>query len=87
MGHVIIRVIAAFDTPQVAGALRAAGFGVTVLNAEGLQGPVRLSFAVVPRRRTAEAIKLIKQVNPEAFFTIEATTAPDLPMRRTRVRV
>ncbi len=87
MGHVIVRVIAPFDTPQVAGALRAAGFGVTVLNAEGLQGPVRLSFAVVPRRRTSEAIKLIKQVNPEAFFTIESTTAPDLPMRRIRVRV
>ncbi len=87
MGHAIVRIIAPFDTPTVAPALRTAGFGVTVLNAEGLQGPVRLTFVVVPRNKTAYAVGLVKQANPEAFITIETTSAPDLPMRRIRVRV
>lgn len=82
MGHAIVRVIAPFDTPQVAGTLRAAGFGVTVLNAEGLQGPVRIAFAVIPRRRTTEVLRMVREANPEAFVTVEATTAPDLPVRR-----
>jgi uncharacterized protein YebE (UPF0316 family) len=84
MGQAIVRVIAPFDTPQVAPSLRAAGFGVTVLNAEGLQGPVRLTFVVVPRRRTTHALDLIRSSNPAAFVTIESTSAPDLPLRRRR---
>jgi uncharacterized protein YebE (UPF0316 family) len=87
MGQAIIRVIVPFDTPQVASTLRASGFGVTVIGAEGLQGPVRVTLVVVPRRRTADAIRLIRRVNPEAFVTIESTSAPDLPLRRIRVRV
>lgn len=83
MGHAIVRVIVPFDTAPVAPGLRAAGFGVTVVHAEGLQGPVRIAFAVVPRRRTKEALDLVRSINDAAFVTIEATKTGGLPYRRT----
>jgi len=86
MGQSILRVIVPFDTPPVAPGLRAAGYGVTVVHAEGLQGPVRITFAVVPRRQITHAIGLVKEVNPTAFLTIESTSAPDLPYRWSRFR-
>lgn len=71
MGTALIRVIAPVDSPPVAEAMRAAGFQVTVLNAEGRDGEVRLNFSVMPRRRAKEALALVGEINPDAFVTVE----------------
>ena len=71
MGTALVRVIAPNDSPRVAAPLRAAGFSVTVLNAEGRDGDVRLNFMVLPRRRVKEAMAIVHQVNPDAFVTVE----------------
>ena len=71
MGTALLRVIASVDSPPVAPALRQAGFAVTVLNAEGRDGDVRLSFLVLPRRRVKEALAIVGEINPEAFLTVE----------------
>lgn len=71
MGTRIVRVIAPVDTPQAADALRAAGYAVTVLNGEGLQGDVRLAFSVVPRRKLKEVLAIVEEINPQAFVTFE----------------
>ena len=62
------------------------GFGVTVLNAEGVEGSVRLSFSVVPRRRISEALHAVRATNPNAYVTVERTSAPDLAHQRRMVR-
>jgi uncharacterized protein YebE (UPF0316 family) len=87
MGQSVLRVITPFDTPEVAPTLRQAGFGVTVVNAEGKNGEVRLAFTVVPRRRGAEILSIVHTVNPDAFVTLEDVSTPELKlMRSSRVR-
>jgi uncharacterized protein YebE (UPF0316 family) len=77
MGKALVRVVAEVHDPPVASRLRELGFGATVLNAEGLEGPVRLTFTVIPRRRTKEVLGVIRAINPDAFVTVESTTTPD----------
>lgn len=71
MGTAFIRVVAPVDTPSVAAPLRDAGYPVTVLNAEGRDGEVRVTFLVLPRRQAKNAIAIIHETNPGAFATVE----------------
>lgn len=71
MGTALLRVITPIDSPPVAEALRAAGFPVTVLNAEGRDGEVRLNFMVLARRRVKDALAIVHDINPGAFITVE----------------
>lgn len=87
MGQSVLRVITPTHTPAVAPALREAGFGVTVLNAEGRNGEVQLAFTVVPRRRNTEVLSIIHKHNPDAFVTLEDVSTPEVRlMRGSRVR-
>ena len=82
IGKGVLRIVAPFDSPQASVALRQAGFAVTDLNAEGRNGPVRLAFSVVPRKRKQEALDIVRTVNPEAFVTFEDVETPSLAARR-----
>lgn len=82
IGKGVLRVVAPFDSPQASTALRQAGFAVTDVNAEGRNGPVRLAFSVVPRKRKQEALAIVRRVNPEAFVTFEEVETPNLAARR-----
>jgi uncharacterized protein YebE (UPF0316 family) len=79
VGDVMMRIVAPVDSPSAAGALREAGYIVTEMNATGRDGEVRVSFSVLPRRRVAEALKLVRTANPQAFVAFEGTT----PVRLT----
>jgi uncharacterized protein YebE (UPF0316 family) len=71
MGTAFIRIVAPVETPSVAHALREEGFAVTVINAEGRDGEVRVTFLVLPRRQAKLAMGIIHTTNPAAFVTIE----------------
>ena len=87
LGKVVLRVITPIDSIEVAPSLRQAGFGVTVVNAEGKEGDVRLAFTVIARRRADEALRIVSRVNPEAFLTLEDVTQPELQAHRSsRIR-
>jgi len=87
LGKSVMRVITPFETPEVAPALRDAGYGVTVVNAEGKKGDVRLAFTVIPRRRAKEVLSIVRSINPDAFVTIEDVTTPKVHARRaSRIR-
>ena len=77
MGESIMRVIAPVESPPTEGALRDAGLDVTVLNAQGRSGDVRVLFSVMPRKRIPQIMSLVESVNPDAFITFEST----MPMR------
>jgi len=83
IGKSVMRVITAVEAPEVAPALRDAGFGVTVVNAEGRKGEVRLAFTVIPRRRAREVLSIVYAVNPDAFVTIEDVSTPEVHARRS----
>jgi uncharacterized protein YebE (UPF0316 family) len=74
MGSALLRVVSPVTGPSVAEALRQKGFYVTVVNAEGRDGDVMISFSVIPRKEAPEALAIIKDIAPEAFVTIEDTT-------------
>jgi uncharacterized protein YebE (UPF0316 family) len=78
MGTAFVRVVAPIASEPVAPALRAEGFAVTVINAEGMDGEVRLSFMVMARRDTARVLALMHAVNPGAFVTVEEVTVPEI---------
>jgi uncharacterized protein YebE (UPF0316 family) len=71
IGHEIIRVIAKLNSGDIAGSLRASGYGVTTVNAKGMEGDVEILYVVVNRKNLKNAIEIIQKQNPAAFFTIE----------------
>lgn len=82
MGTMIVRIVAPVASPQVTEVLRDAGFGVTVLNGEGLQGDVRMAITVVARRRLREVLTIVHRVNPTAFVTYDKVDKPTPSYRR-----
>lgn len=74
IGEAIMRVVTPVDSPALEDQLRQAGYYVTVLNARGRDGDVRVSFSVIPRRKIPELLKLLNSINPSAFVTFENTT-------------
>ncbi len=71
IGKVIIRVITRVEADELVDNLKAAGFGLTVLEAEGATGPVKVVFTIIERHDIPRIVELIKEFNPQAFYTIE----------------
>ncbi|MGE5252227.1 MAG: DUF2179 domain-containing protein [Bacteroidota bacterium] len=71
IGMRVLRIILTEGAEDLAGALRAAGFGVTTVNGEGAHGPVKMLFTVVPRRSMAIVSGIIRQMCPDAFYSVE----------------
>jgi uncharacterized protein YebE (UPF0316 family) len=71
IGHEIIRVITKLNMGDIAGGLRTSGYGVTTVNAKGMDGDVEILYVVVNRKNLKNAIEIIQKQNPSAFFTIE----------------
>ncbi|HRP02362.1 MAG TPA: DUF2179 domain-containing protein [Candidatus Kapabacteria bacterium] len=71
LGYVIIRVITYRDSHELVINLREKKYTATILDADGVAGPVKLIFLVIKRTNSMEVIKLIKHFSPNAFYTIE----------------
>jgi uncharacterized protein YebE (UPF0316 family) len=70
-GFVIVRVISDVGKEKLAGEMRGAGFGVTVLTGEGREGEQEILFVVALRRRAQELLDLVRRIDDGAFVTIE----------------
>ncbi|MBN09096.1 MAG: hypothetical protein CMC79_01805 [Flavobacteriaceae bacterium] len=71
IGSIVIRVFSPSDSPSIAGALREKGYLVTVIDGEGRDGGVRVCWSIVPRRKRKAVIKIIKDINPNAYVTMD----------------
>ena len=71
LGMVVIRVITAKDAHALITFMRDAGYGVTVLNAEGSSGRVNIVFTVIKRTDVETVVNHIKHFSPKAFYTVE----------------
>jgi len=78
LGQSMVRVIAPVGSTPVAGRLRQEGIGVTVINGDGLNGDVRVTFCVIPRKQVANTLRLIRETNSEAYVTVDQTASVDL---------
>jgi uncharacterized protein YebE (UPF0316 family) len=70
-GTMIVRIITRREADDLVRALRRADFGVTNIPAEGEHGPVMAIFTIVKRKELPDVIALIRQYNPNAFYTTE----------------
>ncbi|MDK2889990.1 MAG: hypothetical protein PWR21_622 [Methanoculleus sp.] len=71
MGLALIRIITQRDATNLIDYLRAAGYGVTVFDAQGKQGPGKVLFSVVKRKNIRDVEDAIHEFNPKAFYSIE----------------
>ena len=71
LGYELVRVITKADAGDLIKALREKGYPVTSTNGRGREGEVGILFIIMKRKVIREAINIIKQFNPNAFYTIE----------------
>lgn len=86
LGNSLLRIVTANGSPSVAPVLRDAGFAVTEVAGQGLEGEVRIAFSVVKRREIPDALRTVHAFSPDAFVTVDDTTTPRLVARRRLVR-
>jgi len=70
-GFVLLRVISDAGKEKLAGEIRSAGFGVTLVTGEGREGEQEILFIVARRRRANELLELIRRIDTDAFVTID----------------
>lgn len=73
LGNRMVRIITHRQNDALIEALRAAGFGVTRLTGEGKEGKVYLLFSLVRRKRLDGYLKMVRDLAPKAFVSVEDT--------------
>lgn len=71
IGMLVVRAIVPDHIQGLTERLHDKGYGVTNVNAQGSQGPVKLVYTVVMRRNLPEVAAIIQETYPNAFFTVE----------------
>jgi uncharacterized protein YebE (UPF0316 family) len=71
MGNVVIRVITNKEASELINSLRTAGYGATSIPAQGGSGTVSVIYSVIKRSDLNEVVAIIKEFNPNAFYSIE----------------
>ena len=84
IGDVVVRIFTSKteESVSLSKELRDAGFGVTVINGEGMQGEVAILWCVTPRKKLKKVINLVEKVCPEAYLTTEPTSPTKLTGNR-----
>jgi uncharacterized protein YebE (UPF0316 family) len=70
-GDVVVRVFTSIDSPNVAEPLRKEGFGVTVIDGEGIKGSVRIYWCIIPKRKLKMVLRIIEETAPNSYVTTE----------------
>ena len=71
VGNIIVRVFCPSNSPSVAEKLRENGHGVTVIDGEGKDGPVKVYLCIIKRRKLKSVLKMIQKINPDAYITTD----------------
>jgi uncharacterized protein YebE (UPF0316 family) len=71
LGKVIIRTIMRKDADELIVFLKSSGYGVTIIDAEGTTGAVKVIFTIVERSDIHKVVETIKKLNPNAFYSVE----------------
>jgi uncharacterized protein YebE (UPF0316 family) len=71
LGHVEVHIISPTKGAEVAAKIRKAGYGATILQALGLEGPVSLINIVVSRKQLPAVLGLVNEIDATSFVTVE----------------
>ena len=78
LGNIVVRVFCPASSPSVAEALREEGHGVTIIDGEGKDGPVKIYLCVIPRRKLRSVLNMIKEINSDSFITTDMANPTSL---------
>lgn len=90
IGSLSVRIITQRDATELVAQLRAAGYGVTSLDAEGMSGRVKLIYTVIRRKNLHDVLKTVKCFNPRAFISIQeiqSASAGIFPVKNAGSRI
>ena len=71
MGNAVVRIITHKEAGDLIEGLRAAGYGVTAVDARGATGPVQIILTVIPRRDLGRVMELAKGFDPKVFYSVD----------------
>jgi uncharacterized protein YebE (UPF0316 family) len=71
VGYQVLRIITSRDAGNLISFLKEQGIGVTVVDATGQTGAVKIIFTILKRKDLAKVERAIKEFNPRAFYSIE----------------
>lgn len=75
MGILVVRIITAGQPGELSRKLHDQGFGVTRVDAHGINGRVDLIFTIIQRKDLEMLQQTIRRFDPEAFYSIEDVRA------------
>ncbi len=70
LGTVVVHITTREDPSDLIESLKLGGYGLTVLEAQGATGPVRVVFTVIKRKELANVVSIIKRFDPKAFYSV-----------------
>lgn len=71
VGTVMVRVITLHKSTELIEALKEAGVAVTSIDAKGGFNDVKIIFTVMKRKKLNQVFEIVKEIDPEAFFSTE----------------
>ena len=71
MGISAIRLLSSHSGAEIADALRDDGYKATTFSGEGLNGPVKLVYAVAPRKFVRRMVRVAQDHDPDVFWISE----------------
>ena len=71
IGFQIFRIITHKEASSLIQVLKSQGYGITIVKGEGLTGKVDIIYTIVRRSEVPKLVDIVKQYNPQAFYTIE----------------
>lgn len=71
VGISLVRIITKKEIPSLSDQLNAKGYPTTMLDGHGRDDDVSIIYSIVKRKNLPTVIDLIRQANPDAFFTVE----------------
>src|SRR5690606_22831008 len=70
-GWTMLRIISRESAAELVEKLRKDGEAVTQIMGEGRDGPVPVLFVVARRKRARKVLRMVRQIAPRAFVTVE----------------
>ncbi|MFC1591190.1 DUF2179 domain-containing protein [Thermodesulfobacteriota bacterium] len=71
MGKAVLRIITAKDASALIDRLKSENYGLTTLDAQGAEGPVKVIFSIIKKQDLKHIKELVQQFNPNAFYSVE----------------
>jgi uncharacterized protein YebE (UPF0316 family) len=71
LGTVLVRVLTHENADALIASLKAGNYGLTCVDGYGAVGPMKVILTIVQRQKLDEVLRIIRDSNPKAFYTIE----------------